>query len=57
MNAILGIIRYKKAMKKLKKIDVFTKEGYQKCVDALQFMPAEAREGFMAQFVLVVTQM
>ena len=37
--------------------DLFTEEGYQKMLDAMVFMPEEARGGFLGQLVLVATQM
>lgn len=57
MDMMEALKNFKAAMGELGEEDVFTEEGWQKCVDALQFMPLEARAGFLSQFVLVATQM
>lgn len=57
MNVIIGMIKFKLAMRKIRKEKVFTEEGWKKCCGALQFMEPDQREGFMAQFMLVATQM
>ena len=54
---LIGIIKWKLRMNKLKKTDIFTEEGWKACVDALQFFPEDQRQGFMEQYVSVVLQM
>ena len=57
MDMMEAIKNFKVAMSQIAEEDVFTEEGWKKCVDALEFMPPEARAGFLSQFVLVATQM
>lgn len=52
-----AIGKFMAAMEAMKDEDLFTEEGWQKCVDALQFIPEQQRAGFLGQFVLVATQM
>lgn len=52
-----AIGKFMAAMEAMKDDDLFTEEGWQKCVDALQFIPEQQRAGFLGQFVLVATQM
>lgn len=49
--------KYMEAMEALATEDLFTVEGYQKLLEAMVFLPEQARAGFLNQFVLVATQM
>ncbi len=48
---------FKIAMAQIPEEELFTEAGYHKVMDAMQFLPPQMREGFLAQFVLVATQM
>lgn len=44
-------------MAELAEEDLFTEEGLKKLLDAMVFLPEQARAGFLGSFVLVGTQM
>ena len=57
MDMMEAMKTFKMAMGEISEEDVFTEDGWEKCINALAFLPPEARAGFLSQFVLVATQM
>ena len=51
LNAIIGMIKWKIRMKKLKNMQPYTKEWWNEMFDALQFVPEQARERMMNGFI------
>lgn len=51
LNAIIGMIKWKIRMKKLKNMQPYTEEWWNEMFDALQFVPEQARERMMNGFI------
>ena len=51
IKAIVGMIKWKIRMKKLKDMQPYTEEWWNAMFDALQFVPEEARERMMNGFI------
>ena len=51
IKEIIGMIRWKSRMKKLQKQEPYTDEWWNEVIDSLEFLPKEAREGFVESFV------
>ena len=51
LNAIIGMLKWKIRMKKLKNMQPYTEEWWNEMFDALQFVPEQARERMMNGFI------
>jgi hypothetical protein len=56
-KVLIGFIKWKLIMKKLGKVQPYTDEWWQKCADALQFLPENDRVAFLNTFVAMMVQM
>ena len=51
IKALIGMMKWKKRMKKLQSVEPFTNEWWKECEDSLEFLPEAERNGFIQSFV------
>ena len=51
IKAIIGLMKWKKAMKKCAGMKPYTDEWWKAMADYLYFLPEEQREGFLTQII------
>ena len=53
LKAIIGMIKWKRTLKKLKNMEAYTDEWWKAMEDALAFVPEETRPQLMMGIVMV----
>ena len=51
IKAIIGMLRWKRAMKKYAAMTPYTEEWWKAMADSLYFLPEDQRETFLSQIV------